>query len=326
MAHAQDEPVGPPVGGETDGGRPFDLGLFLELNAEYADTPLVPAPRTFTPEALSEQATNRARTIENRIGVVGQRVLEVGCGRGHLGETLTAAGAREYVGVDVVDYDTWPRTRRGDLELVRRDISTEPSEDLGRFDRIVSLAVLEHVVHPHAMLAAMYERLRPGGLLYLSANLYRGPKASHRYRQVFFPWPHLLFEDAVWREFYRQEHGRDETFSWVNKLTFAQYEEYFRRIGFERHKVWRTPSTFDEDFYRRFEDRLSRYPRSDLAHDFVFAVLERPAASDDGPAGGDPSAALRGEVAALRAELAAVRASRSWRVTRPLRALSRRLR
>ena len=36
-----------------------------------------------------------------------------------------------------------------------------------------------------------------GGLAWIKAN--RGPKASHRYRWVNFPWPHLLFTDEVFR-------------------------------------------------------------------------------------------------------------------------------
>ena len=182
----------------------------------------------------------------------------------------------EYVGVDIAEYDTWAESR-SDVTLVRRDISADPSDDLGEFDVIISLAVLEHVVHPHAMLNGHVRPTSAGRRrVSVDANLYRGPKASHRYRQVYFPWPHLLFGDDVWREFYRKVHDRDETFSWVNKLTYAQYLMYFDTLGFRQRKVWLTESTFDAPFYERFEDVLSRYPRFDLSHDFVHAVLERP--------------------------------------------------
>jgi SAM-dependent methyltransferase len=250
-------------------------------------------------------------------------VLEVGCGWAPLGPELSHRFGAAYVGVDVVEYDTWSDDR-SDMALVRRDISTEESGDLGQFDVIVSLAVLEHVAHPHSMLRAMFERLRPGGVAYLAANLYRGPKASHRYRQVYFPWPHLLFGDDVWREFYRKVHDRDETFSWVNKLTYAQYLTYFDMIGFRQRKVWLTPSTFDAEFYARFEDVLSRYPRFDLSHDFVYAVLERPEVPIRGVDA--ERRQLRAEVERLDRELSAIRGSTSWRVMAPLRAVTKRLR
>jgi hypothetical protein len=173
------------------------------------------------------------------------------------------------------------------------------------------------------MLKAMFERLRPGGVAYLAANLYRGPKASHCYRQVYFPWPHLLFGDDVWRAFYRKAHDRDETFSWVNKLTYAQYLTYFDMLGFRQKTVWLTPSTFDADFYARFEDVLSRYPRFDLSHDFVYAVLERPEVPIRGAE--VERRQLRTEVERLDRELTAMRESTSWRVTAPLRAVTKRL-
>jgi SAM-dependent methyltransferase len=262
-----------------------------------------------------------AGSIAKRVDLHGKRVLEVGCGRAHLGTQLIDKFGATYVGIDIVEKDTWSAARP-DMTLQRRDISTEPSSDLGDFDVIISLAVLEHVVHPYAMLGAMFQRLRPGGVAYLAANLYRGPKASHRYRQVYFPWPHLLFGDSVWREFYRKIHNCDWTFSWVNKLTYAQYLTYFDMLGYRQQKVWLTPSTFDADFYARFEDLLSRYPRFDLAHDFVYAVLERPKVPIRGADA--ERRQLRAQVERIDAELAAIRASKSWRVTAPLRAVRKR--
>jgi 2-polyprenyl-3-methyl-5-hydroxy-6-metoxy-1,4-benzoquinol methylase len=306
---------------DPDRSPPFDIDLFVELNAEYERRPLVPRPRAMDSASLTDQAVRRARSIAKRVDVRGRRVLEVGCGRAHLGPELSDRFGAAYVGIDVVEYDTWSDDR-SDVTLVRRDISTEDSDDLGQFDVIVSLAVLEHVVHPHSMLKSMFERLRPGGVAYLAANLYRGPKASHRYRQVYFPWPHLLFGDEVWREFYRKVHDRDETFSWVNKLTYAQYLTYFDMLGFRQRKVWLTPSTFDADFYARFEDVLSRYPRFDLSHDFVYAVLERPEVPT--PAAETERRQLRAQAERLNRELAAIRRSTSWRVTAPLRAVTKR--
>jgi SAM-dependent methyltransferase len=303
--------------------RQYDVELFIALNAEYEHKRLVPNPRGMAHSELTDQAARRASSISKRVDLHGCRVLEIGSGRGHLGRQLVDRFGAEYVGVDVVEYRDWEKTAAPGVELVRRDISTEESGDLGQFDVIVSLAVLEHVVHPHAMLLAMFERLRPGGVAYLAANLYRGPKASHRYRQVYFPWPHLLFGDDAWREFYRKIHDRDETFSWVNKLTYAQYLTYFDMLGFRQQKVWLTPSTFDAEFYARFEDVLSRYPRFDLSHDFVYAVLQRPELPVRGPDA--ERRHLRAEVERLDRELTAIQRSTSWRLTAPLRVVSKRL-
>jgi SAM-dependent methyltransferase len=318
--NASGVPAVPPASGGAAHPR-FDLDLFLSLNAEYETKPVVPSPRGMAPDELADEAARRVGSISKRVELAGRRILEIGCGRGHLGRRITERFDATYVGLDITEYREWAQPSAPGVDLLRRDISTENSDDLGQFDVIISLAVLEHVVHPHAMLKAMFERLRPGGVAYLAANLYRGPKASHRYRQVYFPWPHLLFSDDVWRDFYRKVHDRDETFSRVNKLTYAQYLTYFDMLGFRQRKVWLTPSTFDAGFYQRFADELSRYPRFDLSHDFVYAVLERPS---DPTRPAEDRQRLRAEVERLNAELAAIKQSTSWRVTTPLRAVIRR--
>lgn len=295
----------------------YDLDLFLRLNAEYADKPVVPTPRSFDRASLSDQASRRAAAIDARLGLSHKRILEVGCARGHIGRILADSYGSDYIGVDIVGYGEWDELQGSRVEFVKQDLTNSDIGNLGKFDAIISLAVLEHVVHPYAMLRSMYDLLRPGGVAYIAANLYRGPKASHRYRQVFFPWPHLLFGDVVWREFYRKEHNRENSFAWVNKLTYAQYLLYFDQIGFRQRRVWLTPSRFDTEFYARFEEKLSPYPIFDLSHDFVYAILERPA-----------DAKLEKSAAEIKAErlqrkLESIQNSLSWRITRPLRFTSR---
>ena len=114
--------------------------------------------------------------------------------------------------------------------------------------------------------------------MYLSANLYRGPKASHRYRDVFFPWPHLLFSDDVFAEYYVSIGKPANRAAWVNQLSVADYCNYFNLIGFEIRNLSFNKTPIDEAFYRRFADKLERIPRFDLERDFLIALLARPAA------------------------------------------------
>jgi hypothetical protein len=126
------------------------------------------------------------------------------------------------------------------------------------------------------MLERTYRVLKPGGLAYIKANLYAGPKASHRYRDIYFPWPHLLFSDDVIRD-WDVKHGREPRgSSWVNRLSWEQYERCIVDIGFELREVKFDIATWDEGFYRRFEDMLGRYRRIDLSRDFFTVVLEKP--------------------------------------------------
>jgi len=117
------------------------------------------------------------------------------------------------------------------------------------------------------------------GLFYLRANLYRSTVASHRYREVYFPWSHLLFSDEIFEAFYRKilnDPSAVVRASWLNELTYAQYLLYFKQIGFRLKKEWLKARELDQEFYQRFEEKLSAYPLFELTHDFFNVVLEKP--------------------------------------------------
>jgi SAM-dependent methyltransferase len=255
----------------------YDLALFRSLNEEYRDKPLMSAPRDVKdPAAMSRQAAARAGRLIKAHGIAGARCLEIGCGRGETARALAGEHGCEVTGLDVVTYPEWSTAADPKAQLLRLDVTAEPFAQLGSFDFIYSFAVWEHIRHPFAALRAAHALLRPGGRMYLNANLYRGPSASHRYREVFFPWPHLLFTDEVFEAFYLELWGRPAYPAWVNKLVAAEYEVYFRQLGFAVESITFTMKPFDEAFYGRFEEKLGRYPRFDLERDFIVAVVRRP--------------------------------------------------
>ena len=257
----------------------YDLDLFRELNEEYSENSAaqahVAAIRQSEADRLASTAKRLERVDRDLKFKRGMRVLEIGCGRGHLGAILTRAYGCEVVGVDIRTYEDWDGFLDEGLDLRIHDISEMDNDALGKFDRIIALAVWEHIEHPYAALTAVNELLRPGGesLAYIQANLYRGPKASHRYRDVYFPWPHLLFEDDVFVEFYEGRGRRNVRAAWVNKLTVAHYERYVRQLDFNVVRQWTTGTPINEEFYERFIDKLGRYPRYDLEQDFIYLVL-----------------------------------------------------
>jgi SAM-dependent methyltransferase len=255
----------------------YDLELFQSLNADYRDKPLVAAPRNLADgAAMARQASTRAGRLVKAHRIAGLRCLEIGCGRGETARALAREHGCDVTGLDIAVYPGWAEVLEPRARLLRLDVTAEPFEHLGSFDFIYSFAVWEHIRHPFAALRAAFDLLRPGGRMYLNANLYRGPTASHRYREVFFPWPHLLFADEVFEAFYWGQRGRAVQPAWVNKLVAAEYEAYFRLLGFTIDSIDFTMRPFDEPFYARFEEKLGRYPRLDLQRDFITAVITRP--------------------------------------------------
>lgn len=248
---------------------PFDLQLFQQLNEEYRDKPVHPRPRKADAGAVAAQGDTLAQYLSDLFGVKGKRCLEIGCGRGATARTLCEKHGATVVGVDVTRYETWDAPQPPGVELQKLDITCESFEHLGRFDFIYSNSVWEHIHHPKAALAAAKKLLAWNGDFFLSANLYRGPIASHRTGEVFFPWPHLLFSDEVFEQFYAQQEKNRGRSAWLNKLTAAEYLASFEELGFSPVLTWYSRTAFDEAFYKRFEDVLGRYPKRDLELDFI---------------------------------------------------------
>ena len=294
----------------------FDLDLFTTLNHEYSGKRLVEQPRRFDAESQASEAQRRGDLIERSLGVTGKRLLEIGCGRGGVVRYLASSYDCEVVGIDVTPFDEWEEPFPSNLSVLVAD-AADPNLNVGTFDVIYSFSVWEHLAHPYTTLSNCFDWLNPGGLMSIRAQLHRGPKASHRYREVFFPWPHLLFTDDIFEAYYLSLGRAPNRPAWVNKLTYVQYLDYFDRLGYEVRHCSAKGSSFDEEFYERFYDVLSAYPKWDLAHDGIVAVLERPielkqATLERNPT--DEVQALQARVDNLEAQVDRLRRRKSLRV------------
>jgi SAM-dependent methyltransferase len=259
-----------------DGPRVYDQALLDELNAEYAESKLVASPPSYAADALAEAAQRRVRWVHNMVDLAGKRTLEIGCGNGFEVWSLAHNLDCDASGVDVAHYRPWDQLAGRRVHFECADLSVENPFPDNHFDRVLSFTVWEHVTHPYAMLKATYDVLKPGGLAWIRANLYAGPQASHRYRDINFPWPHLLFTDQVVRDWDVANGRAPIGHAWVNRLSWLHYEYYADRLGFEiAHRSF-TETPIDEPFYQRFEDVLGRYPRTDLRRDYLLLVLRKP--------------------------------------------------
>lgn len=92
----------------------------------------------------------------------GDRVLEVGCGRGAFRETLPAD--LSYRGLEFSP-DAVVAARSAGLDVVDRPIEVEADMRPATYDVVCHFQVLEHVQQPLAFMAACVRALRPGGRL-----------------------------------------------------------------------------------------------------------------------------------------------------------------
>jgi 2-polyprenyl-3-methyl-5-hydroxy-6-metoxy-1,4-benzoquinol methylase len=115
----------------------------------------------------------------------GERILDIGCGDGYYDDLIARSGAA-VTGIDV---------NRGRLAVAHRRNASDRTEfrfmdaermefDDGSFDKVVSFCVLEHFHQDQRVLEHAHRVLKPGGLLFLSADSLSNPEIEEREREA----------------------------------------------------------------------------------------------------------------------------------------------
>jgi 2-polyprenyl-3-methyl-5-hydroxy-6-metoxy-1,4-benzoquinol methylase len=149
------------------------------------------------PKDPSYYANARSDVVEALPRPIGA-VLDVGCGVGNVGARARAAGATRVVGVEVVEAQA--ELARGALDRVVAAPVEAALDELAdeRFDTILCLDVLEHLVDPSRVLRRLHDVAAPGARLQVSV-----PNARHL---------SLVWDLLVRGTFNYAEHGhRDST-------------------------------------------------------------------------------------------------------------------
>nr|WP_137677585.1 bifunctional 2-polyprenyl-6-hydroxyphenol methylase/3-demethylubiquinol 3-O-methyltransferase UbiG [Parerythrobacter lutipelagi] len=154
--------------------RPEEAAHFGQLAAEWWDPKgssamlhkLNPVRLRFVREAID---MHWAGDIESVRPLAGKSALDVGCGAGLLCEPLARLGA-DVTGVDAAPENVAAAAAHAegaglDIRYMAGEIG---SLDIGQFDLVTSMEVIEHVADKRAFVAALADRLAPGGLMVLS--------------------------------------------------------------------------------------------------------------------------------------------------------------
>ncbi|RMF77410.1 MAG: class I SAM-dependent methyltransferase [Chloroflexi bacterium] len=172
-----------------------------------------------------------------------KKVLDLGCGHGVLVNSIALDGAHRVVGLDLnqalIDFATqyqqeqYPQLNNV-VEFRNMDIREYPEDD---FDYMVSKATFEHVLELDTVIAAMRDRLKPGGRIYTGFGpLYYSPVGDHGRTLSKLPWQHAFrSHDAIIRAVNQQRAPDDPITSiydlGMNLLTPAEYREIFKQSG-----------------------------------------------------------------------------------------------
>jgi 2-polyprenyl-6-hydroxyphenyl methylase/3-demethylubiquinone-9 3-methyltransferase len=118
--------------------------------------------------------------IDERAGIAGKQIVDVGCGGGLLAESLAERGGR-VTGIDLAETPiNVARAHLGETgrHVDYRRVGTEAfaEEAAERFDIVACMELLEHVPDPAREIAAVARLARPGGSVFLS-TVNRTPRA-----------------------------------------------------------------------------------------------------------------------------------------------------
>ena len=146
----------------------------------------------------------------------GRRVLDVGCGRGFMGEMVRANGG-DYFGVDLVAIG------RG-FPLATADAACLPFAD-GAFDAVCCVDAFEHFPCPAAAAREFRRVVRSDGFMFLSAPNYGNVAGLVKLCcEHFGP-----YRRNTWAPFGRWQPQEHESF-----VTATKIRRWFRNAGFSR--------------------------------------------------------------------------------------------
>jgi len=122
----------------------------------------------------------RLNWINDRVGLSGKQVLDVGCGGGILAESMATLGAT-VTGIDMGEAPLAVaklHLKESGVSVAYRRVTAEElaSEMPGAFDVVTCMEMLEHVPDPAATIAACAKLVKPGGHVFLS-TINRNPKS-----------------------------------------------------------------------------------------------------------------------------------------------------
>jgi len=131
---------------------------------------LNPVRLAYVRERIDDHWQGDADTLKP---LAGRRALDVGCGAGLLSEPLARLGA-DVTGLDAAAENIAVARLHAQGQGLSIDYRCGGIEDLrasapaDRFDLVVSMEVIEHVIDPEAFVAGLAGAIAPGGLAILS--------------------------------------------------------------------------------------------------------------------------------------------------------------
>jgi 2-polyprenyl-6-hydroxyphenyl methylase/3-demethylubiquinone-9 3-methyltransferase len=122
----------------------------------------------------------RLNYIDERLGLPGKKVIDIGCGGGLLSEGMARRGAT-VTGIDLGEAPLAVARLHAEQSGVEVEYLQVLAEEIaeqraGEYDAVTCLEMLEHVPDPSSVIRACAKLVKPGGQVFFS-TINRNPKA-----------------------------------------------------------------------------------------------------------------------------------------------------
>jgi SAM-dependent methyltransferase len=208
----------------------------------------------------------------------GLRVLDFGSGFGSFAARAAQEGA-SVVGVDIdaTKVEFARNHFRERFPTIDAEFATDLSQVGTGFDIIMTHEVFEHILDLRACLTALYDHLRPGGILYAGwGPLWMSPLGGHQLMlhigKFPIPFSHLATKTALAR--YRKRTGSTANSLDDLQLNGLRPRDYERHLRHSRFEVIRwTANAGRHPGYKAL--RLAARIAPSLATSNIYAVLRK---------------------------------------------------
>ena len=180
--------------------------------------------------------------------IVGKKIVDFGCGKGHQSIALAEKYSCQVIGTDINETVLEKATSRAQLNQIpeaKLSFTTNISDALkNNIDIVISHNSFEHFDDPLAILNEMKSLLNDNGKIIITFGPpWLAPYGSHMHFFCKIPWVHVFFsEQAVMnaRKNFRDDNKMTYVDAGMNKMTISKFEQLIEsidlKIVFKRYK------------------------------------------------------------------------------------------
>jgi 2-polyprenyl-3-methyl-5-hydroxy-6-metoxy-1,4-benzoquinol methylase len=229
------------------------------------DWPVAVHPNLVLTDKGDVEKQFRALQVANIIAQAGvefkdKRVLDVGCGEGHIATEL-AQRASFVLGYDIVSGNNWDEREEGaKAKNLKVQFSSDPLfiENQEPFDVAILFDVLDHAIksEPSDLLAWCANRLADDGMVFVQCHPWSARHGGHLYDQLNKAYIHLVFtpDELAQMDVSATEPGAKTNQRIVRPL--ATYDGWIKKAGLQI-KDRTTKSAEVEPFFEKLLPRMN---------------------------------------------------------------------